>query len=113
MVRNQHRLGSLHVHEARRLRSEADELLQRLLDNRNASERRHAEAGWRDAMKYITGRSALEEAICTTRDMITHMDALLSDLNEVVQAEEDCAVLSCEQPIAIGSESSHHCGSST
>lgn len=106
MVKNQHRLGSLHAHEAKRLRNEADELLRRLQESRHASERRHAEAGWRDPMKCITGRSALEEAISTTRDMITHMDALISDLNEVVEAEKKASTtVRCEQPASIGSDS--------
>ena len=66
--------------EAQRLRQQAGELLNRLIADRDACERRAADTGKRDPMKFITGRTALENAITTARDMIGQMDSLLSNL---------------------------------
>lgn len=63
--------------EAAKLRIQAGELLQRLIDGREMSERRAAETGKRDPMKFITGHTALENAIASTRQMIDELDALL------------------------------------
>jgi hypothetical protein len=66
--------------EARKLRQQAGELLNRLIADRDACERRAADTGKRDPMKFITGRTALENAITTARDLIGQMDSLLSNL---------------------------------
>lgn len=73
---------------ARRLRDEADRLLQRLLATRRMSEERYAEAGRRDPMKSVTGRSCLDEAVEDTRRMIQEMDALLEQLNHELALAE-------------------------
>ena len=72
---------SLSVEEARKLRHDASELLNRLIVDREQSERRFAESGKRDPMKFITGRTALDSAIASTRDLIDQMDRLLVKLN--------------------------------
>lgn len=64
--------------EAAKLRTQAAELLERLLEGREMSERRAAETGKRDPMKFITGHTALESAIASTRQMIADLDALLA-----------------------------------
>lgn len=70
--------------EAIRLREQAGELLNRLVADRDASERRAADSGKRDPMKCITGRTALENAISTAREMIGQMDSLLANLQDDV-----------------------------
>lgn len=73
---NQSESYQLTVSEAQRLRQQAVELLDRLTADREQSERRHAETGKRDPMKFITGRTALDNAIASVREMIANMDAL-------------------------------------
>ncbi len=70
----------LTLEEATRLREQACDLLNRLMVDREQSERRFAEAGKRDAMKTVTGRTALDCAVASTREMIQNMDALLAEL---------------------------------
>jgi hypothetical protein len=72
--------SSRRLHDATLVRSEADELLRRLLADRQSSEARLAEQGKADAIKAMTGISALERAIRDTRSMIREMDALIGDI---------------------------------
>jgi hypothetical protein len=81
MVRNQ-RPFHIDINETIRLRHEAAGLLLRLEANQRANEQVCAEIGKRDAMRCITGRSAIERAIETTRGMIRDMDHLLSRFAE-------------------------------
>lgn len=74
----------MNVQQTRQLRLQADSLLQQLLHGRQQSEQRLAETGQRDAMKFVTGRSAYEEAIATTRCMIRDMDQLLEQMHAEV-----------------------------
>ncbi len=59
------------------MRRRADEFLQRLKINRNTIEQRIGDSGRHDPMKFITGKSAMDNAISTTHMLITHMDKLL------------------------------------
>lgn len=68
--------------QAVELRRQADDLLCRLLATREQTERRLAETGHRDPIKAVTGQSAYDEAIRTTRDMIHRMDDLLGEMND-------------------------------
>jgi hypothetical protein len=67
--------------EAAALRQEARDLLSRLMADREQSDRRAIESGKRDPMKAITGRTALENAIVATREMVRHMDLLLAEMD--------------------------------
>lgn len=58
----------------RELRCQAARLLQRLMTDRELSERRHAEAGRRDPMKSITGRTSFDAAIASAKEMIHQLD---------------------------------------
>ena len=69
--------------ESNGVREQADALLRRLIAERTRSERRMAEAGRNDPMKVVTGRSAIENAITATREVIRDVDELL--VHEVVQ----------------------------
>ena len=81
-------LSPLTVEEAKRLRQQAGDLLTRLTAECEQSERRHAEAGKRDPMKFITGRTSLDNAVSSVREMIVSMDQLLVRL----QSELDSAL---------------------
>jgi len=83
MVRNSHSDCAVEVNpqQTQQLRQQADALLQHLIEGREQSNRRLAELGQRDAMKCVTGRSAIEQAIATTRCMIDDMDVLLEQMN--------------------------------
>ena len=61
-----------------RVHDEARALLSRLVVERDRSERRRAEAGRPDPMKFITGRSALDNAIERTREMVRCVEELLA-----------------------------------
>jgi hypothetical protein len=68
------------------LHRQATDLLVRLLADREAVDRRLTEAGRRDPIRSVTGASALENAISTTREMIARMDRLLQELHGDLQA---------------------------
>jgi hypothetical protein len=74
-------------------RDQAGRLLCRLLGDRERSEERFAEAGKRDPVTYVTGTSALERAIASTREMIRHLDETIAEL------ESDAAAPSA-RPVA-------------
>ena len=65
------------------VRDQADALLDKLIAERRGSERRLAEAGRTDPLKLVTGRSAIDNAIAATRQMIREVDEL--DVDRVVQ----------------------------
>lgn len=52
------------------VRRDARALLRQLEADRAASERRAAETGRRDALKIVTGRSALDNAVLTTERIL-------------------------------------------
>ncbi len=61
-----------------RVHAEARALLSRLVLERDRSERRRAEAGQPDPMKFITGRSALDNAVERTCEMVRRVEELLA-----------------------------------
>ena len=65
--------------ETKLIRRRASELLQRLKINRNTIEQRIGDSGRHDPLKFITGKSAMDNAISTTHTLITHMDKLLQE----------------------------------
>ena len=78
--------------DAASLRTQADALLQRLLADRESSEQRLALSGQRDPLKIVTGATALERAILSTRDMIAEMYLILAELdNGIKHAHADRA----------------------
>lgn len=76
-------LDRLNLDEASKVRQQAAQLLARLDEARIASERRSVESGKRDPMKFITGRTALESAIASVRDMVGQMDRILESSPDV------------------------------
>lgn len=61
------------------VRDQADALLDKLIAERRGSERRLAEAGRTDPLKLVTGRSAIDNAIAATREMIRDVDELVAE----------------------------------
>ena len=66
------------VQESCEIRDQASDLLNQLLDHREQSEARFAEIGRTDPIKSITGRSAIDNAIETTRHLIRDIDGLIA-----------------------------------
>lgn len=75
--------------ETARVRAGAADLLGRLLAERERMELRLAESGRADPLKSITGRSALDNAIAATREMIRNMDDLLAEAEATLAALEE------------------------
>ena len=61
------------------MRGQASELLDGLLLERDRAERRLAESGRQDLIKFITGRSSIDNAISATRKMIEDIDGWLAE----------------------------------
>src|SRR6185503_16394389 len=70
---------SINVAQVRNLRNQAESLLRRLSEDQQQSERRTAASGKRDAMKTITGRTAMETAIEKAREIVLEMDRILAE----------------------------------
>ncbi|MHC5022391.1 MAG: hypothetical protein ACYTGG_00575 [Planctomycetota bacterium] len=60
------------------VRAQADGVLSHLLAERAACERQLAETDREDPIRTVTGRSALDDAIVSTRDMIREIDQFLT-----------------------------------
>jgi hypothetical protein len=84
---NDAQFESLSLIEAAAVRAQTADLLVRLIAERHMSERRMAEIGKRDAMKAVTGRTALDKAIESTREMIGRMDVILAKSHADVTME--------------------------
>ena len=69
----------LHPAETARMRGQASEVLDGLLLERDRAERRLAESGRQDLIKFITGRSSIDNAISATRKMIEDIDGWLAE----------------------------------
>lgn len=64
--------------ERNALKEQAQRALERLMQNRTSSQQYHEEIGQSDPLSSVTGRSAIDRAIDTTRD-------ILNDIESVVQ----------------------------
>ena len=92
-------LSCLSFSEATQLRNEVTQLLTRLLANREQSEKRMSESGKRDPMKFITGKTSLESAIASAREMIDELDALASGLQARPATELPAAARTHRSPV--------------
>lgn len=73
-MQTKHALNANPMSLTAELRAQAVRLLQRLMADRELSERRSSETGRRDPMKAITGRTAFDTAIAATQDIIRQID---------------------------------------
>lgn len=72
-------------------RDTAESLLQRLLGAKAESEKRLGELRQTDALKKVTGRSAMDNAIVSTQRMIETLNRSIHQLGRELQ-EEDVAL---------------------
>lgn len=94
MLTNAH--NTVSQRDAERLRVQACELLERLQSDRQRSEERLAETGKRDAMKSVTGCTALEAAIASTQELIQRMDRLVDDLRAIPNGRGEALTVETE-----------------
>lgn len=73
-------------------RDRAEALLEGLVDARSKTERHLAELGKPDAMRSVTGRSAMDNAIASTQRMVESLERALQQLKRGL-SEEDLAEL--------------------
>lgn len=66
--------------ETLQMRLQAKDLLDRLMADRESSERRLAESGKRDPMRAVTGQTAFDGAIASAKQMLAHIDTVLAEL---------------------------------
>jgi hypothetical protein len=57
------------------LRNQAQQVMDRLMQNRNASNQYHAHAGHEDPLIVVTGCSAIDRAIDSTREMLQDLES--------------------------------------
>ncbi len=86
-----------------RVHAEARALLSRLVLERDRSQRRQVETGRPDPMKFITGRSALDNAVERTREMVRRAEELLAQRqwgrgSSVAPARFEPAEIRCGAP---------------
>jgi len=87
--------------DAQQLRAQAVQLLHELVANRDGSDQRHLDAGKRDPLRLITGKSAFDQAIDSAQAMILNMDSVIADLT----GEATSATLSPSDPPIIETRS--------
>jgi len=78
--------------ETTKARDKAEHLLRGLLDAKAQSERHLAELKQQDALKAVTGRSAMDNAIASAQRMLEALNRALAELKKDL-TEEDLAVL--------------------
>lgn len=61
-------------------RDQANMLLHALMNDRRVVEERRAATGRVDPLKTLTGRSSMDRAIVSTRELLSRLDDLLSEL---------------------------------
>lgn len=71
------------VYEADRIRIRAISLLELLISERAMLERMLTEAGRRDPLKYVTGRSSLDNAITTTRHIVRAIEEMVGPVRYI------------------------------
>lgn len=86
------------LHETVTARDEARSFLRALEDAKVRSEKHLAEIGQPDHLKAVTGRSAMDNAIASTRRLIETYDRVLGELKANL-CDEDLALLGAESGV--------------
>ena len=76
------------------LRIQARELLERLMQNRDTSRKYHEDAGQDDPIAVVTGRTAIDHAIDTTREMLFDLETAVKSSNHQSHFNTMCSGLS-------------------
>lgn len=77
-----------HVNQTAAARQRAQQLLDELIDARAQSESRLAELNRTDILKRVTGKSAMDTAIESTRQMIETFGRIEEELREALTDED-------------------------
>lgn len=80
------------LQETSLVREKAEALLKGLMEAKTVSERHMAEVNQADALKRLTGRTSMDNAIASTRRMIDSLDRALGSLKKDL-TDEDMALL--------------------
>jgi regulator of protease activity HflC (stomatin/prohibitin superfamily) len=80
-----------------KIRRQAESLLERLMHNRTQTEESLGNRGARDPMRSITGRSAIDQAIDNTQEILRNLDRVLQAEQDRV-FDTDCSGLSRLRP---------------
>jgi hypothetical protein len=83
-------------------RDTAESLLQRLVGAKAESERRLGELRQADALKKVTGRSAMDNAIVSTQRMIETLNRSITQLGRELQEEDVALFAETEATVAAG-----------
>jgi len=81
------------LQETTLVREKAEALLRGLMEAKTVSEKHLADVNQADALKRLTGRSSMDNAIASTRRMIDSLDRALGTLKKDL-TDEDVALLS-------------------
>ena len=65
--------------ERHALKEQAQRVLERLMQNRTTSKQYHKDAGQTDPLSTVTGRSAIDRAIDTTREILQDLESAVQD----------------------------------
>ena len=65
--------------ERHALKEQAQRVLERLMQNRTTSQQYHEDAGQNDPLSTVTGRSAIDRAIDTTREILQDLESAVQD----------------------------------
>ena len=76
------------------LRIQTRELLQRLMQNRELSHNHHESSGQDDPIAVVTGRTAIDHAIDTTREMLFDLETAVKSNNHTSRFNTMCNGLS-------------------
>lgn len=80
------------LQETTQVREKAEALLRGLMEAKTVSEKHLADVRQTDAMKRLTGKSSMDNAIASTRRMIDSLDRALGTLKKDL-TDEDLALL--------------------
>ena len=76
------------------LHRQAQQIMDRLMQNRSASEKYHQDAGHEDPLIVVTGRSAIDRAIDSTRDILEDLETSVNTPQKQTKFNTMCNGLS-------------------
>ena len=76
------------------LKEQAQRALERLMQNRTSSQQYHDDIGQSDPLSSVTGRSAIDRAIDTTREIMQHLETSVNEPQKSTKFNTMCNGLS-------------------
>ena len=80
--------------ERRALKQQAQGVLERLMQNRTTSQQYHKDTGHTDPLSTVTGQSAIDRAINTTREILQDLESAVQDTPRASKFNTMCNGLS-------------------